>query len=178
MVRGLNRRQHLGHLCRGVAALYAIILIAGCSSIPGAEGQKYSNIPFWSGRISISTTHPKPQRVTGSFELSGHPDAGSLTLTSPLGNTLATARWSPGLALLEQGGQTVRYPDIQALIAAALGQPLPLATVFAWLEGRPESAEGWTPDLDQLGQGRLAARRNDALVDAEVRIVLDASPTR
>lgn len=153
--------------------LVATLLIAACANTKSAGALKDQDTPYWSGRISISTTQPKPQRMTASFELSGSPQAGMLTLISPLGTTLATARWSPGLAELEQGGQRMRYPDIQSLITVALSQPLPLETVFAWLNGQDHAADGWTPDLKDLSQGRLGAHRSDAQGDADVRIVLD-----
>ncbi|HEX5783216.1 MAG TPA: lipoprotein insertase outer membrane protein LolB [Burkholderiaceae bacterium] len=158
---------------RMLGALIATFFIAACANVKSAGALKDEDAPYWSGRISISTTQPKPQRMTASFELSGTPEAGMLTLTSPLGTTLATARWSPGLAELEQGGQRMRYPDIQSLITTALSQPLPLEMVFAWLNGQDPSTNGWTADLKDLPQGRLGAHRSDAQGDADVRIVLD-----
>lgn len=155
--------------------LVATIFIAACANTKSAGALKDEDTPYWSGRISISTTQPKPQRMTASFELSGSPHAGMLTLFSPLGTTLATARWSPGVAELEQGGQRMRYPNIQSLITTALSQPLPLEVVFAWLNGQDRAADGWTADLKDLPQGRLSAHRSDAQDEADVRIVLDTA---
>lgn len=164
------------HWWRWTGGVMLSFFIASCSTLPSGEAPKNLNSSFWSGRISLVTSSPRPQRVTASFELSGSPQAGTLKLSSPLGTTLAMARWTPDEAVLDQGGQTFHYPDAQALTTAALGQPLPLAMVFAWLAGQPASAEGWTPDLLGLPQGRLGARQQGPSGDAEVRIVLDEPP--
>ena len=105
--------------------------------------------------------------------VSGNPQVGELTLTSPIGSTLAVMQWQPGEAWLRQGDQARRYDSIDTLAQEATGTPLPVRALFGWLRGEAQSVPGWQPDLSQLDNGRLNARRLMPLPTAELRVILD-----
>jgi outer membrane lipoprotein LolB len=75
----------------------AALLLMGCAPLrpPGPRPPD-----LWSGRLSLSVRSEPAQSFSAGFELSGRPEAGELLLSTPLGTTLAQARWSPGQALL------------------------------------------------------------------------------
>jgi outer membrane lipoprotein LolB len=165
--------------------LAAAALLAGCGSLPPAgeaAGQRIA------GRLAIQVAgigvEPARQLAAG-FELRGSAARGALDLISPLGLLLAQARWQPGGAELEQGGQTQVYASTDELAAMALGQALPLEALFDWLRGRPwpgapasPTAEGfaqlgWQVDTRALPEGRLLARR-DTPPAVTLRVRLEA----
>jgi len=195
-----------------VIGFFAIILIAGCAGVPWAAGQKDPENRFgepllsspslvappiaqplpisrtWAGRISLRIEVDPVQFFSAGFELAGVPAAGTLVLTSPLGNVLGTLRWSPGEALLDRGnGQKAeRFESVAELLQQTTGAELPLEALFAWLgdaapsaaiaslEATSSTAKGWRADLSRRSEGRITARRNQPLPEADLRIVLDS----
>ena len=113
------------------------------------------------------------QTFAALFELRGRPEAGELTLTSPIGSTLAQLRWSPGEALLKNGSETRRYHSVDALVEAATGAAIPVDALFGWLAGRNQAMAGWRADLTNIATGRLQARRESPLPTADLRIVFE-----
>ncbi|WBY00505.1 outer membrane lipoprotein LolB [Ramlibacter tataouinensis] len=162
---GAGRRLALGH---GLAAL---ALLAGCAQlapavIPASEQR--------SGRLALSVEDQPGQSFSAAFELRGRPQAGELTLTNPLGGTIAVLDWQPGRAILRRPGAAPQgYASIEAMLEQATGAALPLAALFDWLDGMATPVPGWQPDLSQLGEGRLRARRLQPAPQADLRIVLD-----
>ncbi|WP_326536395.1 outer membrane lipoprotein LolB [Pseudorhodoferax sp.] len=134
---------------------------------PAAAGE-----PYWNGRLALQVDGDKPQSFSAGFELRGTPQAGELSLYSPLGATLAQLRWAPGTAELQADGRRRQYPSIDALTEDATGTALPLPALFAWLDGRAAEVPGWQADLSRIADGRLVARRSMPLPTAELRIVL------
>ncbi len=110
--------------------------------------------------------------MSASFELTGAPQQGALTLLTPIGSTAAVLTWAPGRATLQQGGDIDNYGSLAEMIAVVTGTPMPVAALFDWLAGRATVAPGWEPDLSQIAQGRLVARRTHAEPRAELRIIL------
>ena len=154
------------------AAALAVLLAAGCSTVPPPE-----NGDTLAGRLvlQISPGASTPaQQWSAGFELRGSAQAGELDLTSPLGTTVAQARWRPGQAELHQGGERRAFADLSELSRQLLGENVPLEALFDWLRGRPWPAtghertalgfvqQGWAVDLSGLGEGRLTARRDRA----------------
>lgn len=114
------------------------------------------------------------QSFSASFELKGRPERGELSLISPLGSVLGVLRWSPGEAVLDSGnGKIQRFASVDELMAQATGAAVPLAALFAWLEGEPASASGWSADLSRQKEGRISAKRTDPAPQADLRVVLD-----
>jgi outer membrane lipoprotein LolB len=185
-------RRAAGPLLAGV---FALALQACATHPPPLPGHVYS------GRIAVHADAGggRPARsVTGQFELSGDPSSGQLVLTSPLGVTVARARWDkpaapggePTEIELEANGDTMRYATLGEMMQRALGDQLPLAAMFDWLAGRPWPDAQVRRDgasFDQLGwrvdESRFAA---DGLIDAvralpepalHVRVKLDPPDT-
>ena len=123
--------------------------------------------------MSLRIDSQPVQTFSALFELRGAPQAGELTLTSPIGNTLAQLHWAPGEALLKNGTETRRYDSVDALIEAATGAAIPVAALFGWLAGREERVPGWRPDLSQVNAGKLQATRESPEPRADLRIVFE-----
>lgn len=162
----MNRRLTL---CFGFAGVLAL---SGCASprAPGAPGDG-DGTQAWSGRLSLRVDSEPVQTFSALFELRGDPQSGELTLTSPIGSTLALLQWSPGEALLKNGSETRRFQSVDALIEAATGAVIPVTALFAWLAGHEERVPGWQPNLSQVGNGRLQATRESPQPRADLRIV-------
>lgn len=158
---------------RLLLATVLTVYVAGCSTLTSDRDGFYSKNEVWSGRLSLRTLGDAPENWVASFVLRGKAEAGDLTLLSPLGSTLAQARWSPGAAVLDQGNSIQTYPNMDALTTAISGNPLPVAAMFSWLAGQPISMGGWTPQLERIERGRIQARRDWPAPGAEIRIILD-----
>lgn len=116
-------------------ALSLVALLAACATAPRRSG------PEWlSGRLAVrvEASGGQPARALSSeFELRGDGDEGELRLTSPLGTSVAQARWAPGEAVLTTSEGERRYADLDALARDALGEALPLRALPSWLRGQP-----------------------------------------
>jgi outer membrane lipoprotein LolB len=163
------------HMFRAGLLCALLILLAGCAQPPQrslpVEGTEAPH--YWRGRLSLRLETPEPSSFYAGFELMGQPHAGELVLTSPLGSTLAKLRWSPEVALLQNGGQTRAFGSLDALATEATGTAIPITALFEWLEGRPAAADGWQADLSLLADGRLVARRTQPAPAAELRLILE-----
>ena len=162
----------MGH--RG-ASLLAALALAGCAAYPPAP----PGMSVVSGRLVLQVDEQpgQPARaLSAAFDLRGDADRGELRLSTPLGTTLAEARWSPGEARLVTPQGEKRFDDLEALSRDAFGENLPLRAWPDWLQGRPWAAEparalpsgagfvqlGWTIDLARFDTGLLQARRDAA----------------
>ncbi|MFN3304866.1 MAG: lipoprotein insertase outer membrane protein LolB [Roseateles sp.] len=156
------------------AVLCLALGLAGCAQLPREPAPAAATEARLAGRISISVAGDAHQRGTGgaaSFELFGGPLSGRLELTSPLGALVARASWQPGQAMLQTPGEERRFDDLDALTRELLGEPVPVAALFDWLQARPWPAAphqktadgfeqlGWriAPRLPSLVAIRLAA---------------------
>lgn len=146
----------------------AVLAVTGCASRRPATSPQ-----TWSGRLSMQVRSDPPQAFSAAFELSGSPQQGLLQLISPLGTSLASARWSPDEAVLRSGSDARLYRSMEELLVQATGAALPLAALFDWLSGVPTPVEGWLTDLSSLSQGRLQASRRQPGPAVDLRIVLD-----
>lgn len=120
-------------------ALLLSTLLAGCAPLPAPPPSQ-----GWSGKLGYQMEAGNGQRAqAGSalFELQGDLKRGSLLLNSPLGTTLAQARWDEAGLWLDDTRQPQRYADMAelgwALGQAMQGPALPLRLLFDWLHGRP-----------------------------------------
>ncbi len=145
------------------------LLAAGCAPLrpPITTSER------WSGRLSLAVRGPSPQSFSTGFELSGNALKGELLLTSPLGISLAQARWEPGQALLDAGSKSRRFDSMESLLEDLTGAALPLAALFDWLRGISTPVAGWEADLAQQSQGRLSARRLSPAPQVELRLLID-----
>jgi outer membrane lipoprotein LolB len=81
--------------------------------------------------------------------------------------------WTPGTAVLRSNGKTREFPSLDALAQEATGAQLPVAALFDWLAGRATPIPGWEPDVSQVAEGRLRARRTDPTPPADLRVVFE-----
>ena len=116
-----------------------------------------------------------PTQFTAMFELKGSARHGRLALSTPLGTTLATANWQPGLAELRGMGDPRVFATLDELTEAMTGTRLPVDALFLWLDGQPQTADGWLADLELVSMGRLSARRVSPPPSAELRLVFEPS---
>ncbi len=157
------------------SALLALAL-AACSALP-TEPSPLAGEAL-SGRLAVRVDGHEgvaPRQETAAFELRGDAGDGQLDLATPLGSVIARARWSAAAVELATPQGRSRYPDLDALTRAVLGESVPVAALFDWLHGRPWPGApstpavdpaaagfeqlGWTVDLARLAEGRIAARR-------------------
>ncbi|WP_374569543.1 lipoprotein insertase outer membrane protein LolB [Ideonella sp.] len=175
---------------RAVAGMIAAAVLAGCASAPPQPG----TAPVLSGRllVKVAALGDQPaQSHNAAFELSGDERQGQMRLLGPLGAQVALAHWNEHGASLQdsQGGRD--FPDLATMTGEALGEPIPLAALMQWLQGRPwdgaphRPLASATPGFVQLGWSvDLARWADDALVEATridppgvvVRAKLDRTP--
>jgi outer membrane lipoprotein LolB len=152
-------------------AAAGVVLLEACVQLPPAP-DIWASSQAWSGRLSLQVQSESPQSFSANFELKGSPQRGELTLSSPLGNVLLAARWSPAEALLYTGNEPRRFRSIDELIEQSTGTSLPVSALFAWLGGIEDAATGWKVDLTRRPEGRISARRTTPQL-SDLRIILD-----
>lgn len=161
---------------------FAIYLTAACAQYTPARGEfstsnsSGNSIFSRQGRLSLRVDSEPPQSLSGTFVISGNAQVGDLTLSTPLGSTLAMLSWTPQQAILKTDSDTSYYASTDALVQQVTGTVLPLAALFDWLAGQDTPAVGWQTDLSLLNNPdsqRLIAKRTEPLPTVELRIVLD-----
>ncbi len=159
----MQRRRCLGTL----SAMASTLGLSACASAPTTGAR------IWSGRLAVTMHETPPQNFTASFELQGSPEAGRLTLLSPLGTTLAHVQWNAQGAQWQRGSEWENRPNLGELIRELLGTELPVTHLFAWLNGEVTHTAGWTVDLSRHADGRIQAQRETPLPRAELRVVFE-----
>lgn len=168
----MNIRPMLRGLQRCGTALALAACLAACSTPPPRPTT--ADHPSWSGRLSLQIDTQPVQHYSASFELSGGPNQGELSLFSPFGQTLAHARWTPDSAHLTQSGRQQDFLNLDDLSQHLTGTALPVAALFDWLRGLPTAQNGWYLDnAKPPSPGRFTARRDAPEPTAQLRIVLD-----
>ena len=157
---------------RQVWFLCAVLLLAGCANQPTLQKPLVETDTRWQGRLAVKVFSKPVQAFSANFELQGQPAQGELVLTSPLGTTLAHMLWTADSATLITDNKVEQFDSLQALARSTTGTDLPVASLFAWLQGRAEASLGWQADLSELDQGRIVARHQES-VEAEIKIILD-----
>ena len=209
---GASRRAH-----RACALLALTAALAGCATaLPpapprvtgtaGAAGAlRAPGQVDLSGRINIvaqppdaaTATRPTANRrvYSAQFDLHGSAERGWMSLSSPLGSTLAQAHWEPGdVTLRTANGDTRHFSDLQTMSQAMLGESVPLQDMLAWMQGHPSpdhpstplpgpgesgagprsfEQSGWQVDLDAFRDGRVVATRQTPY-PVRIVVMLDA----
>ncbi len=89
-----------------------------------------------SGRLSVRYQQPDEQLITGSFNWMQRPGHLAVSLLSPFGQVVAKIEVEPGRASFQRSGQPPQYAtDVDQLASQALGWPLPVSGLQAWLQG-------------------------------------------
>jgi outer membrane lipoprotein LolB len=197
-VLGARRRIALGWV--GTALVLLVGVLSGCATRQPTVAESASRPatpaaiePPLSGRLSIRID-PAPgldaRQASMRFELTGSPAAGRLDLSSPVGTTLAQARWQGEQVELETAEGERRFASLEAMTRELLGEPLPVIAVLDWLRGRPwpgaphrELAAGggtvgfeqigWRIDLTRYDVWSLVFTRPEPAPKVDVRVRLD-----
>ena len=173
------------------AVAFATLTLAACTSLQPAQPIGGDAL---SGRLALrveASSDAAAKAFSAAFDLRGDPSAGTLALSTPLGSTLAQARWSPAEVVLATPQGTRRFANLDELTRDALGESVPIEAWFDWLRGRPwpgapsEPAPelragfaqlGWRVDLASFAaDGLLNATRTAPPPTVTVRIRLDRS---
>ena len=166
------RIQSALRLARGALLSIAIIFIAGCASTTGARGPIGQSDGYWQGRLALKVHNTPVQAFTADFELQGNAEAGTLSFFTPLGSTAARLQWDATSAQLQITGESQRFESLDALTLHTTGATLPVASLFAWLNGNAPPTPGWQVDLRELANGRLTAQRLAPEVPVDLKIIL------
>jgi outer membrane lipoprotein LolB len=153
-------------------ALYALLLIAGCTTLESSKAIIDPQMPTWQGRMALRVEDQPSQSFSARFELQGSPPAGELSLYSPLGSVLARLSWQADNARLHTPSGQQDFASLDDLMLQATGTALPVTALFDWLAGRATLVPGWQVDTSQQAQGRIVARR--LAPSAELRVILDS----
>jgi len=164
---------------RAAGWLLALALLGGCATQPHPPGESAGDT--FAGRMTVhvdAAPGSEARNVTAAFDLRGGPAQGRLDLSTPLGTVLAQARWAPGkVALVTSQGERL-FGSLDELTREVLGESVPVAALFDWLQGRPwpgapsapasSAAErgfqqlGWVVSLARFDEGLISARREQA----------------
>jgi outer membrane lipoprotein LolB len=165
------------HGWRWLVSLVVAALLAGCASRPPLQANENpaqtADSQLWQGRLAIKVHTTPVQATQANFALQGSSEAGELQLSGPLGSAAALIRWTPLEATVKQGGGERSYPNLAALVQDLTHTDIPVAALFAWLQGTPEAVDNWQADLTRLEEGRLTARKLAPAPSAEIILLLD-----
>jgi outer membrane lipoprotein LolB len=193
-------------------AIVLPLLLAGCASMvpsvattgdaqPATVSRSFQETIDLGGRLSVRyQSRNREETLHGSFVWSQTPTRTTVTLLSPLGQTMAIIDVSPRGATLAQGGQPVRSAsNVDTLTAETLGWPLPVAGLREWLQGFAKDTHGrrhvatpvapevstqdgwhiryanWLDETAQQSRPKRIdlARATDQAGDVSIRIVID-----
>src|SRR5207245_8501179 len=129
------------------------LLLGGCAalqppstpaSVASAGARRYHDAIELGGRLSVHyQQNGKEEALHGNFSWTQSRAQTSITLSSPLGQTLATIALTPDGATLTQSGHAPRTAtDVDALALDAFGWPLPVAGLRDWLQGFASNPTG------------------------------------
>jgi outer membrane lipoprotein LolB len=133
------------------AALLAGALLSACASLPQPPPllQQQPVAPYredieLSGRLSVNYQKDGQRAsLAGRFVWQQSAGRTDVSLSSPLGQTVAMITVTPESAVLTQSGQAPQAAhDIDTLSARTLGWPLPVSGLRDWLQGYATSADG------------------------------------
>ncbi len=152
------------------------MVLAGCSTLTPPDEQPSGELLAGRMSVQVAATDTEPAHsLSASFELSGTPQRGRLDMNTPLGSTVARARWSPEAVVLDTPQGQTRHATLDEMTRAVVGEALPVPALFDWLRGRPWAGAvsvaatapepagfsqlGWRVDLSRFDEARLIARR-------------------
>ena len=131
-------------LLTGSASLVSCTTTTPLNQEQMSRSRQYQEQVTMSGKISIQyQQNEKAETLSGNFEWQQNGQELTITLSSPLGQTIAIIHETPEGASLQQAKQETRYaPDVEQLLYESLGWTLPVAGLREWLQGFDRSASG------------------------------------
>ena len=133
--------------------------LAACQTAPRAPAGlalAYSESIDIGGRFTTQyEQYGKPQSISGSFEWNQTPQQTTVTLLSPLGQTVATITSTARGATMTQADRPPKSAaNVDQLFADTLGWPLPVSNLRNWMQGQVVDNEGHylsaTPQLTDI----------------------------
>ena len=157
------------------ALLALAVLLSGCASVTRVAPPQEVAQARWQGRMAIKVFSTPIKAFAADFVLAGSPQQGELTLLTPFGTVLAQLQWSAGAARLEtaDGKKIVNSEGLDSLVLQTTGAALPIAALFAWLQGNHATADGWAVELENPASGHLVARQTVKEPHTELKILLE-----
>jgi outer membrane lipoprotein LolB len=127
-----------------------VLLLTGCAGLGPSTNytqrpaSAYRDTIDLDGRLSVQyQQNGSNEALHGNFSWSQTPQRTVVTLSSPLGQTLAVIEVTPDMSILKQNGQAPRMAaDPDSLTELALGWPLPIAGMRYWLQGIATDSNG------------------------------------
>ncbi len=144
----------------------AALVLAACASIePAPDAPAAPIVPIADAAFALEgrlSARRGSDAVAAGFTWSHDPPRDALAVTSPLGQTLAelagdTAEGRVRLALADGRGDAAS--DWAVLTERALGFPLPVGALAAWVRGAPHGASAYSVETDR--SGRAVVLRQD-----------------
>lgn len=159
-----------------VSGVCASLVLAGCSTLTPPDEAPSGELLAGRMSVQVAATETEPAHsLSASFELSGTPQRGRLDMNTPLGSTVARARWSADAVVLDTPQGQTHHANLDDMTRAVIGEALPVPALFDWLRGRPWpgavsvaavapeptgfSQLGWQVDLSRFDDARLVAHR-------------------
>jgi outer membrane lipoprotein LolB len=132
---------------RRLAILAIAALLGGCATtanLSQAPVGAYRDSIDLSGRLFVNYQREgQPQALNGMFQWSQRPGRIDVSLSSQLGQTVATISVTPQEATLTQAGrEPVVASDIDSLTKRTLGWSLPVSGLRDWMQGYAVDAQG------------------------------------
>jgi len=158
--------------------LAGMVTLSGCAIFTSTPRQPaLEKFGHWQGRLSLKVIQEPAEQFSANFEVNGRPEQGELALYSPIGTTLAVARWSPDGAQLLQGTKVQSFVSVQAMTQQLTGNSLPLPQLLAWLDQDGADLPGWTLKSETSPNSRrVFAKRATPLPLLELTLVIDPHP--
>ena len=157
-----------------------LVVLTACSTAPRHVAVDPTNpdaIGHWEGRLNLRVAKNPPEQFSTSFEMTGRPEQGQLSLLSPLGTTMAMVRWNPQGASLQQGSDVQNFTSMDELTLRLTGAALPLPQLMAWLDRTGPPVQGWQINAQALKSGRrVMAERQQPLPALQLTVLLDPNP--
>ncbi|WMW81477.1 lipoprotein insertase outer membrane protein LolB [Undibacterium cyanobacteriorum] len=124
--------------------------LVSCANAPKLSHEQMSRTRQYqeqitlSGKISIQyQQNEKTETLSGNFDWQQLSKELTISLNSPLGQTIAIIRETPQGASLQQAKQETRYAqDVEQLLTESLGWSLPVAGLKDWLQGFDRQTNG------------------------------------
>lgn len=156
-------------------SLAVLVSLSGCAMFSGPPRQpELEKIGHWQGRLSLKVLQEPPEHISANFEINGRPEQGELALFSPIGTTLAVARWNPNSAELLEGQKVKSFVSVQAMTHQLTGNSLPLPEIMTWLDHDGAELPGWTLKSENTPNSRrVFAKRQTPLPMLELTLVID-----
>jgi outer membrane lipoprotein LolB len=168
-VNGVRNVLRLGRYLPWVA----LFLIASCASGTRQAGTFDQNFQTWQGRLAVKVKGEAAQSFSAQYALQGTAASGKLSLYTPLGITVAHVQWSPESVVLFGQGEPRQFATLDALTLALTGTELPIASLFAWLDGSQKVDPQWRIERADLENGVWIAHRDFGASSVDVKVLLE-----